>query len=60
MNHFLGYKCSLCGAEYAPGEVDYVCPRHGDMGNLDVVLDYDFIHRAASPETISASLLLEC
>jgi len=55
MNHFLGYKCSLCGAEYAPGEVDYVCPRHGDMGNLDVVFDYAFINRAASPETVSAS-----
>ena len=40
MANFLGYKCSLCGAEYAPDQIQYVCPKHGDMGNLDVVLDY--------------------
>lgn len=55
MNHFLGYRCSLCGAEYAPDEVQYVCPKHGDLGNLEVVLDYTAIHRATSPEAISAS-----
>ncbi|MEK7327687.1 MAG: hypothetical protein AAB217_20775, partial [Chloroflexota bacterium] len=57
MNKFLGYKCSLCGAEYAPGQVDYVCPKHGDSGNLDVVLDYTAIryHPAASPAAISTS-----
>lgn len=57
MNKFLGYKCSLCGAEYAPSEVDYVCPKHGDSGNLDVVLDYTAIryNPAASPAAISAS-----
>jgi threonine synthase len=55
MANFLGYKCSLCGAEYAPEEVQYVCPRHGDMGNLDVVLDYAAINRVASPKSISLS-----
>ncbi len=55
MAHFLGYRCSLCGAEYAPDQIQYVCPKHGDRGNLDVVLDYRGINRAASPEKISAS-----
>ena len=55
MQHFVGYKCSLCGAEYAPEEVQYVCPRHGDMGNLDVVLDYALIKRTSSPRLVSAS-----
>ncbi len=55
MTSFLGYRCSLCGAEYAPNEVTYVCPKHGDMGNLDVVLDYAAINRAASPQTIAES-----
>ena len=54
-SHFLGYRCSLCGAEYAPGQVEYVCPRHGDSGNLDVVLDSDAIRRATSPGAIAAS-----
>ena len=53
--HFLGYRCTLCGAEYAPGHVDYVCPHHGDLGNLDVVLDYAAINAAASPESLAAS-----
>jgi threonine synthase len=37
--------------------VDYVCPKHGDSGNLDVVLDYTAIryNPAASPAAISAS-----
>jgi threonine synthase len=34
---FLGYRCSLCQAEYGPAEVTYTCPKDG--GNLDVILD---------------------
>ena len=55
MNHFAGYRCSLCGAEYAPGEVDYVCPRHGDGGNLDVVLDLARLRAALTPAALAAS-----
>jgi threonine synthase len=51
----LGYRCSLCGAEYALGEVPYVCPQHGDAGNLDVVLDYAAIQRLSSPAQLAAS-----
>nr|BAL44389.1 threonine synthase [uncultured bacterium]BAL56587.1 threonine synthase [uncultured Chloroflexota bacterium] len=38
MPHFLGYRCSLCQAEYLPDQVRYTCPKDG--GNLDVILDY--------------------
>ena len=55
MSNFLGYQCSLCGQKYGPNEVEYICPKHGDMGNLDVMLDYAAIKRAASPDSISAS-----
>jgi threonine synthase len=51
----VGYRCSLCGAEYNLGEVAYVCPHHGNSGNLDVVLDYAAISRAAAPAAVSAS-----
>jgi threonine synthase len=47
MDHVIGLKCVLCGAEYAPGEVLYVCPKHGDEGILDVVYDYDLVRRRA-------------
>ena len=41
MGHFIGFKCSLCGHEYQPSEVQYTCPH--DNGNLDVVLDFQHI-----------------
>jgi len=50
MTKFTGYRCSLCGAEYAPGEITYTCPKDG--GNLDVVLDYDSIKSKYKPEDI--------
>jgi threonine synthase len=53
MGGFTGYRCSLCAAEYRPGEVTYTCPKDG--GNLDVVLDYDAIRRSSSPEKIASS-----
>lgn len=43
MSEFLGYRCSLCNTEYAPGQVTYTCPKDG--GNLDVVLDYAAIRQ---------------
>jgi threonine synthase len=41
--NFAGYRCSLCGAEYGPGEQLYLCPK--DEACLDVVLDYSRIRR---------------
>lgn len=48
-------KCSLCGETYAPDQVAYVCPKHGDLGNLDVLYDYAAINRTTSPTEISQS-----
>jgi threonine synthase len=50
MNKFVGYRCSLCGTEYAPNDVTYTCPKDG--GNLDVVLDYEAIKSKYKPEDI--------
>ena len=55
MDHVLGLKCTICGGEYAIGEVEYVCPKHGDDGILDVVYDYAYIARRISPERLAAS-----
>ncbi|MBN1667417.1 MAG: threonine synthase [Anaerolineales bacterium] len=40
---FVGYRCSICNAEYLPDQVTYTCPQDG--GNLDVVLDYAAIRK---------------
>lgn len=53
MSAMLGYRCSRCGEEYRPAEVEYVCPRDG--GNLDVVLDYPAIAKETSPDAIAQS-----
>ena len=42
----------LCGKQYQPDEVDYVCPDHGDEGILDVQYDYDFIAAQISKEAL--------
>jgi len=52
MNKFTGYRCSLCGTEYAPDEATYVCPKDG--GNLDVVLDYGAIRKKFQPEDLAS------
>lgn len=43
MEHVLNLKCLICGKVYAPHEIDYVCPQHGNEGILDVQYDYDLI-----------------
>jgi threonine synthase len=40
MDNVLGLTCTICGAEYGVDDVDYVCPKHGADGILDVVYDY--------------------
>jgi threonine synthase len=56
MDNFTGYRCSICGTEYLPNEVTYTC--HKDGGNLDVVLDYEWISNKFGPEDIYTSMEL--
>ena len=53
MSHILGLKCTICGAEYEPDKVEYVCPRHGDDGTLDAVYDYAKIRRRLNPRRLA-------
>jgi len=53
MDHVLGLKCVLCGAEYDVSEVLYVCPKHGDEGVLDVVYDYNLIGRRLTKDHLT-------
>ena len=50
MGKFLGYRCSLCGAEYSPTEITYTCPKDG--GNVDVILDYEVLKNKYEPDDI--------
>lgn len=55
MDHVKSLKCLICGKEYAPGEIEYVCPDHGYEGIVDVQYDYELISRQISPETLRAN-----
>jgi threonine synthase len=52
MKEFIGYRCSLCGTEYLPDQITYVCPKDG--GNLDVILDYEEIRKKYQIEDITS------
>ncbi len=52
MDNFPGYQCSLCGTQYGPDEVQYVCPKDG--GNLNVLLDYSTIQQKFRIEDITS------
>ena len=53
MSNLIGFKCTVCGAEYAPGQVEYVCPKHGDRGILDAVYDYQAIAGQIDPDKLA-------
>jgi len=55
MRHVVGLRCRVCGEVYAPGEVAYVCPRHGADGNLDVLYDYERIGAAFGRDAAARS-----
>jgi threonine synthase len=52
MSKFTGYRCSLCGTEYLPGQVTYTCPKDG--GNLDIEMDYESIGKKYHYEDITS------
>ena len=54
MNHLIGYQCSICGKEYEPKEVEYVCLDHGDEGLLDAVYDMHAINQRVSPARLAS------
>jgi len=55
LENILCLKCLVCGKQYRPDEIDYVCPNHGDEGILDVQYDYEFIRGKISKEALLGS-----
>jgi threonine synthase len=55
MKNVLGLRCVLCGKEYSPKDVTYVCPDHGVSGNLDVIYDYDKITEDLTKEKLATN-----
>ncbi len=53
MDHVKSLKCLICGAEYEPDEIEYICPKHGEDGIIDVQYDYGLIGRRIGPATLA-------
>ncbi|MEZ4769710.1 MAG: threonine synthase [Caldilineales bacterium] len=53
MNHITSLKCLICGKEYGPDEIDYVCPDHGYEGIVDVQYDYGLISLNFGPQSLA-------
>ena len=53
MDHIKHLKCLICGKEYAPDEIEYICPDHGNEGIVDVRYDYDLIKTRISKESLA-------
>jgi threonine synthase len=54
MNSFQ-LQCLVCGQIYQPDEIEYVCPKHGREGIVDVIYDYDHLRYAINWEVLTAS-----
>ena len=53
LDHVKSLKCLICGDRYAPDEIAYVCPHHGNEGIVDVEYDYELIGRRISPASLA-------
>lgn len=53
MDHIKYLKCLICGKEYTPGEIEYICPDHGNEGIVDVVYDYELIGQRLSKASLA-------
>jgi threonine synthase len=52
MDHVTDLRCTICGETYGVDEIDYVCPKHGYDGIVDVRYDYDLISARISRQSL--------
>lgn len=55
MKNVLNLTCVICGKEYAPKQVAYVCPDHRYEGILDVRYNYDRIAHRLNRDDLAAN-----
>jgi threonine synthase len=50
----IGLRCVICGTVYGPDQVEYVCPKHGNEGILDVIYDYDSLRETIDRDELGS------
>lgn len=48
-------RCVIGGCRFAPDELEYTCPEHGEVGTLDVLYDYAALRDSVDRDALSAS-----
>lgn len=46
-------RCVVGGCRFEPGELDYTCPQHGELGTLDILYDYASLRASVDRDAIS-------
>ncbi len=46
-------RCVVGGCRFAPNELDYTCPQHGELGTLDIIYDYEALRASLDRDAIS-------
>ncbi|MEG1548535.1 MAG: threonine synthase [Clostridia bacterium] len=52
MKHILGYRCTICGAEFPYTEI-MTCPHCGEKGILDIVFNYRYIAKILNRKALA-------
>jgi threonine synthase len=52
-DNVIALRCVICNKEYKPNEVEYVCPKHESLGNLDVIYNYETIRESFTKKKLS-------
>lgn len=59
MQNIRHLRCLICGQTYAPNEVMYVCPDHGNEGILDVIYDYGRLAKSFSRDSLRRNTIFD-
>ncbi len=53
-------RCVIGGCAYAIDEVAYTCPRHGELGTLDILYDYEALRASLDRDALTADCSSDC
>lgn len=53
--NIVALRCTVCGKKYPSSADIFVCPDHGNDGNLEVEYDYELIGKEISPKTLASN-----
>ncbi len=53
-------RCVIGGCAYAVDEVAYTCPRHGELGTLDILYDYEALRSSLDRDALTLGGSSDC